>query len=314
MNTDNYPSGEALLRDWEKARKAGYTHEKHAKEIGMPYALFKTRYYGAMANRRKAKLIADNPDFKGFDREELFSWQLPTEWVFDWDDFMVIGDAQVPTTDYSFALLPAVVAAKHLKHPRRLIIAGDFMNFDALAKYEKILPLPTLKEEYEAARNLLANWYETFDDIYALTGNHERRKMFLLKGEESLEDVLATVKPPNGKIHATVYDRCTVLTSQGKYTILHGGSYRKLTLSTTNYYAQKFQSHIISHHEHHAAIGMDEHDRYFVIANGGLFDVKKMAYVQMETKTMAGMSQGFTMVKNGFPTLFGKWTDWGQWI
>lgn len=313
MNSNDL-HGEALLKAWESVRTHGLSQEQHAQELGMKYTLYKTRYYGAMANRRKAKLIAETPDFKGFDRPELFDWKLPTEWIFDWDNFMVVGDVQIPTTDYNFALLPAVVAAKHLKRPRNLIIAGDFINFDAISKYEKVVKHPDLKDEYAAGANILANWYETFDEIYFLCGNHERRKLFLMKGEESPEEILAAVKPPNGRIRATVWDRSTILTSQGKYTVLHGDSYRQLSLSAANRYAQKFQSHIISQHEHHAAIGMDEFDRYFIINNGGLFDVNKMAYVQLTTTTKSGMSQAFTMVRDGYPTLFGKWTNWKEWI
>jgi hypothetical protein len=58
---------------------------------------------------------------------------------------------------------------------------------------------------------------------------------------------------------------------------------------------------------------MDRFDRYYIINNGGLFDQSKMAYVQLKTNTCANMSQGFTMIKNGYPYLFGNFTDWEKW-
>ena len=304
-------SGEALLKAWEGIRNRGLTQEQHARALGMEYTTYKSRYYRAMANRRFSKLIDDQPEFSGFDRPELYDWSLPSEWVFDWDDFMVVGDVQLPTTDYNFAMLPAYIAHEHLKPPRKLLICGDFWNFDAFSKYDNIIKLPGYREEQEAARNLLALWSLTFDEMWMLTGNHERRKLVHEKGEEDINNIMAVVTP---NVNATVRDACKVNTSQGQYTVTHGASYRKIPLSSANELAQKLQTHVILHHEHHAAFGMDIFDRYFIVNNGGLFDVKKMAYVQLETKAMAGMSQAFTMVKGGYPYLFGKWTDWSRWL
>lgn len=252
-------------------------------------------------------------DFKGFDREELYDWKATEEWVFDWDDFMVVGDVQLPTTDYDFATLPALIAKKHLKKPRKLLIAGDFYNMDVWSKYKSIVPLPAWVDEKEAARNLLTIYSQVFQEIWMIAGNHERRLLEALDGQWDFQDVL-TASLPGGHVKATVRDRCTVNTSQGKYTVLHGANYSKKALSNADEWAQKFQSHIISHHEHHAAIGMDRWNRYFVVNNGGLFDTEKMAYVQLKSNTMAGMSKGFTMVQKGYPYLFSEWTDWKRWL
>jgi 3',5'-cyclic AMP phosphodiesterase CpdA len=226
---------------------------------------------------------------------------------------MVLGDVQLPTTDYNFATLPALIAKKHIKKPRRLIIAGDFYNMDAWSKYKKIIKLPSWEQEKESARNLLTLYAQAFDEMFMISGNHERRLLETLDGEFDINDVLAA-SLPSGKVKATVMDRCTVHTSQGKYTVLHGDNYAKKALNNADEWAQKFQSHIISHHEHHAAIGMDRFDRYWIINNGGLFDQKKMAYVQLKTNTCANMSQGFTMIKDGYPHFFGKFTNWDKWL
>ena len=159
---------------------------------------------------------------------------------------------------------------------------------------------------------MLKLWSLTFDEIWMVSGNHDRRLIKKLNGQVEIQDIMNMTV--TDKVKATIRDRCQVQTSQGLYTVLHGSSYRKLSLSAANQYAQKFQSHIISHHEHHAALGMDEYDRYIIINNGGLFDIEKLSYVQLETKTMTSMSQAFTMVRGGYPYLFGKWTDWSRWL
>lgn len=267
---------------------------------------------GSKIYRQQLKYRGKEENFT-FDKPELYDWNLPKEWEFDWDDFMVIGDVQLPTTDYDFAMLPAIIAKKHLRKPRRLIIAGDFYNMDAWSKYPSLISTPSWTQEKEAARNLLTIYAQTFDEMWMVSGNHERRILEKLDGQYDINDVLAA-SLPSGKVKATVLDRCTVNTSMGKYTVLHGDNYAKKSLNNGDEYAQKFQTHIISHHEHHAAMGMDRFDRYYVINGGGLFDPKKMSYVQVKSNTMAGMSQGFTMVKKGYPYLFGKFTDWSKWL
>lgn len=279
------------------------TMEQFAKQKGITHSALRSKIY-----RQSLK----NKDYK-FDQPELYDWSLPKEWAFEWDDFMVIGDVQLPTTDYDFAMYPAMVAKKHLRKPRRLIIAGDLYNMDAWSRYPSAVSTPSWEQEKKAARNLLTIYAQTFDEMWMLSGNHERRILEHLGGEFDIDDILLA-SLPNGKVKATVLDRCTVNTSRGLYTVLHGDSYAKKSLNNADEYAQKYQSHIISHHEHHAAIGMDRYNRYNIINNGGLFDSTKMSYVQLKTNTMAGMSKGFTLIKKGYPHLFGDFTDWNMWI
>jgi hypothetical protein len=296
-----------LSQEWEEAKLIGIKKEDFAKQKGMTLASLSSKIY------RQNLKYRGNANFKGFDRPELYDWQLPVEWEFEWDDFMVVGDVQLPTTDYDFATLPTLIAKKHLKKSRRLIIAGDFYNMDAWSKYPNTIPTPSWEMEKEAARNLLTIYAQVFDEMWMLCGNHERRILQRLDGQYDINDVLAA-SLPSGKVKATVLDKCTVKTSKGTYSILHGDNYSKKSLNNADELAQKFQTHIISHHEHHAAIGLDRYDRYFIVNNGGLFDQKKMGYTKVSSNTCANMSQGFTLIKRGYPYLFGKFTDWSRWL
>jgi len=312
LNSNNIKSGLEnleLLKRYEQALVMKVTQAEFAKQEGLSFKSLQSKIF-----RTRLKIKGTPPaDFKGFDRPELYDWKLPTEWSFDWDDFMVIGDVQLPTTDYEFAMLPALIAKMYLKKPRKLIIAGDFYNMDAWSKYKNAILVPSWEQEKESARNLLAIYAQVFDEMWMLSGNHERRLLEHLGGQVDVQDVLSA-SLPGGHVKATVLDRCTVNTSQGKYTVLHGENYSKKSLNNADEWAQKFQTHIISHHEHHAAIGRDRFDRYTIINNGGLFDQKKMGYVQLKTNTCANMSQGFTMIRNGYPELFADFTDWNRWL
>jgi hypothetical protein len=298
----------SLLQEWEEAKLMRVKKEDFAKQKGMTLSALSSKIY-----RQGLKYRGTAENFKGFDRPELYDWQLPIEWQFEWDDFMVIGDVQLPTTDYDFATLPALVAKKHLRKSRKLIIAGDFYNMDAWSKYPNTIPTPSWEMEKEAARNLLTIYAQVFDEMWMLCGNHERRILNKLDGQYDINDVLAA-SLPSGKVRATVLDKCTIHTSNGAYSIVHGDNYSKKSLNNADELAQKYQTHIISHHEHHAAMGLDRFDRYFIVNNGGLFDQRKMGYTKVSSNTCANMSQGFTMVKNGYPYLFGKFTDWSRWL
>lgn len=303
-------SGKELLKQWRERQFLGGTSQRqHAKELGIPFDVYHGKLYRAQCDEKENL----PPEFSGFDRPSLYEWHIPGILKFNWNDFVVLGDVQLPTTDYDFSMLPALIAKRWLKSPRRLIIGGDFWNCDAFSAYKKVIPLPDWRNEVQAAKNILALWAETFDEMYMICGNHERRRLMWMEGEEDFQDIIAQVAP-HGKVQASVMDRCEVKTENGLYNVLHGGSYRKAALSMADELAQKYQSHIISHHEHHAAMGMDRFDRYFVVNNGGLFDIKKMAYVQLVSTPRSSMSQGFTMVKDGFPYLFGKFSDWVKWL
>lgn len=250
-----------LLQEWEEAKLLKVKKEDFAKQKGMSLPALSSKIY------RQSLKYKGNANFEGFDRPELYDWQLPQEWEFEWDDFMVVGDIQLPTTDYDFAMLPALIAKKHLRKPRRLILAGDVYNMDAWSKYASIIPTPSWEQERESARNLLTIYAQTFDEMWMISGNHERRILEKLDGQYDINDVLAA-SIPSGKVKATALDRCRVKTSNGVYTVLHGDNYSKKSLNNADEFAQKFQTHIISHHEHHAAIGMDRFDRYYILNNG----------------------------------------------
>ena len=153
-----------LLEEWQQAKLMGVSQEEFAQQKGMTFKSLNTKLY-----RQRLKVKGGvSPDFKGFDRPELYDWSLPQEWTFDWDDFMVVGDVHLPTTDYDFATLPAMIAKKHLKKPRKLIIAGDLYNMDAWSKYPSAIPIPAWVNEKEAARNLLTIYSQVFQEIWMI--------------------------------------------------------------------------------------------------------------------------------------------------
>jgi predicted phosphodiesterase len=231
-------------------------------------------------------------------------------------DAMVVGDVHVPTTDYDFALLPAQIAQKHLKKgSRRLIIAGDFFNLDVFSTYSAILHHASWAEERDAGRALIKRWLDVFDEIYIVMGNHDRRLQKWAKGELDETDIFGMLIQ-NPRVVVSNYGWLTVETDSGPYRVTHGRNYSINQLTVSAELANKFQCNIISHHEHHLAVGWDRYGRWVIVNNGTLVNPAKLDYAVMDDGKNPNMKQGFTLLRNGTPHLFGKapFTDWGLWI
>ena len=228
-------------------------------------------------------------------------------------DWIVLGDVQLPTTDYDFAILPAAIAKRHLSKPRQLLIVGDLMNMDSFSSYETSIGLPSFRQEVEAARVLLLEWFKVFDRIVWLPGNHERRASKRTSGALLMEDIALLV---NARIETSDLDHAIIETRNGEYRCAHGSDYSINQLTVADSLVSKYRQHIISFHEHHLAVGHDRYGHNLVINGGGLFNQWFMAYVRIDTNKKATMKQGFVMLKGGYPYLFGKepFTRWDDWL
>jgi hypothetical protein len=284
-----------LIAKVDEAKANHIPLEVLARELGITYNALHSKLYRV---RKKVK-----------SRPELFNIQLGSAPLLT-GDWMIVGDVQIPSTDYEFALLPALVAKKHLRKSRQLLIAGDFWNMDAFSTYPNIVPLPSWKEEMDAGGQLLCEWLEEFDRIVLLEGNHERRLVKLTNGEAWLE---MFYRDP--RIEFTRYPYA-VIQNGSEWRVTHPKGYSKDPLKVANYLALKHQQNIISFHEHHFGLTYDEFGRHIIINGGGLFDPKKMAYVVMDDNKTPTMVPGFVMLKGGYPYLFGKdkLTDWSRWL
>lgn len=243
---------------------------------------------------------------------ELFQHDIgqPLELDGDW---IVLGDVQLPTTDYDFATLPAVVAEAHLSRPRQLLIVGDLMNMDAFSSYENEIGLPSFRQEVEAARTLLSEWLTVFDRVVWLAGNHERRISKRTGGAFLMEDLAALI---NARIETSNFDRAIIHTPNGDWLAAHGTEYSVNQLTVGDMLAGKYRMHVISHHQHHLAIGWNRYKQNVIVDNGGLFNTWFMSYARLNTSKKPNMAQGFTMLKGGYPHVFGRepFTNWQLWL
>lgn len=296
-----YPKPSTVLRQWEAEQRANpqITPTQMAMKLTMPLKVFNAK----IAEGEHERAIAGKTDF-------TLGQPLHLE-----GDFMVIGDIHVPFTDYEWAVKVSTVAKKHLKKPRRLIIAGDFFNMDAFSTYAHLTNIPTWAQERDAAKGLMHEWLDTFQDITMLMGNHDRRLQKFTGGAFDDTDIIGMIISNPAVVKSSNFGWCMVTSGGQVYRVTHPKNYSVNQLNVAETLAVKYGQNIISFHEHHLSIGWDRFKRFLVVNGGSLVDDTKLAYVRLDDSKSAGTAKGFVMLRNGTPYLFGEepFTDWSRW-
>lgn len=287
-----------MLSQWEKFSRANpdFTHEEHARMLGnMPMDVYRNRMMTA------EKMRANQP---------YFSLGQPIELE---GDFIIMGDVHVPFTDLDWVETAIDIGRKHLETPK-LILAGDFLNNDAFSQYPHLVNIPTWAQERDMAREVFHACLEVFAEIYVIMGNHERRAQKMTAGAFDEIDIFSLLTT-NERLITSNYGWCTIKTPTGTWRITHPANYGINQLTVADTLAQKYDQHIISFHEHHLSIGWDRFGRHVVVNGGCMVDPAKLAYVSLDDSKAAAMKQGFVMLRNGTPHIFGNApiTDWSKW-
>ena len=309
------PEEIALLR---QLMQAGHSYRSAGVVLGRTYGqvLSKCKREGwrsRVENTGQTPVIEAPPDIPAYDGALVLPGDLG-------GGLMVCADVHAPCTDWLMASRLALIAQKYLDEPRRLIVAGDMMNFDVFSKYENLIPLPTLRQEIDAAKFALQLWLETFERIFLVLGNHDYRWLKSLKGvfeEQQLTDLLKALLWNDERLTVSVYSYLDVICeATGTWHITHTPEYSKIPLSKARFLSHVTKDrHLMLAHQHHASIALDEANKYLLVDIPALVDPDKLAYVKLFSSTKPRMKTGFVMLKGGYPYLFADGlTDWGYWL
>lgn len=228
-------------------------------------------------------------------------------------DFAICGDVHVPYTDWQMALRVAAVARKELKRPRRLIVAGDFWNFDAYSHYPPLMLTPGWQEEKKAGKALAKYWAATFEEIIFLMGNHERRKTKFVSAQEDDTDIFAPLASV-ARIQSTSYGWAFVQSGGVRWLVCHPREYSVNQLVIADQLAQEFQCNVIGFHQHHTAKGRDKYDRYDIVDCGCLQERQRTGYTILDVSKRPRFKKSFAMLKNGIASLYADgWCDWSRY-
>lgn len=232
-------------------------------------------------------------------------------------DFVVVGDIHVPSTDWQLAERMLEVAQCHLTAPRQLLIAGDLLNMDALARFPKRAPTPKLRMELRAANRFIKRMLDVFDYVYAFLGNHDAWFLYALQGDLDIRQFSRLITDAYEKITFSPYSDAYITSGGERWYIPHQTNYRQTKLSVGQDLAAITRANVITTHQHHSAVGRDRGDNATIVDCGGLHEPTQMAYVQLNPSTRPKPTKGFVLLRGGcahlltpYPTM----TDWTMWL
>lgn len=278
----------AVLRDWPRLR---------AKWGGEVAASFGVREYTFGALTDEAGLEVRLPVFDGEPR-------LKGDWV-------VCGDIHLPTTD--FALAERMLETARELNMRRLLIVGDLCNFEAFSKFEHLVPPPDFETEVRIAVRLMAHFAGWFEEMVLVLGNHEHRLLKRTNGNISATMLGHILNAAGGKLHVSPYSHAIIESGGQVWRATHQRNYSRIKGRLADQLAQKYQSNVLSFHQHHVSVQRDSWNRYTIIDAGGLHDDSKMAYVKLTDSNMPVMARGFVLLVGGVGHLFTPYPTLTNW-
>lgn len=156
-------------------------HGEHWSDIADRFAInANTLRRKASERKRKplGKVLTNTPWFNVKRGNITLTIDAPhfTDMMVCQGDAVIAGDIHITCTDWDLLKLVGDVGKKHMhRGQRKLIIAGDLINLDALSTHAKYVPTTPLIDELDTAAALLKEWAGIFDEIYYIIGNHEQR-------------------------------------------------------------------------------------------------------------------------------------------
>jgi len=196
---------------------------------------------------------------------------------------------------------------------KRHIIAGDLFDMD-FAKHwpkkegEESSELDMTMGQCEPVMNML----KYFDDTILIRGNHEDRITRMTEARIQARHIIELISKEiwNKKFRYSYYDKVHI----GKdWLVVHPKRYSQLSGSTAIRLAEKYHRHILNAHGHFIALRYDRSGKHMGIDMGGLFDIKKTAYLNLQTTTHPFWNNGFAVLKDNHIHLFNESTDWKHW-
>ena len=196
-----------------------------------------------------------------------------------------------------------------------LLVAGDWFNIDALSAFDYKQDTAALPQEIYASNETMTRLLEVFDNIYLSWGNHDARVHRALGYKVSFARAMRMMFADLDselfkRIHLSNLDHVIIETPNGPYTVCHPKTYNSTPLTTARKLAAKEQTHIITGHSHHTAIGHDTSGSFVCAEIGGFFDATKTGYLQ-RTTTFPKWQNGYGFIDtDGFLTIEGQgWSN-----
>lgn len=210
-------------------------------------------------------------------------------------DYLILNDVHVPYQDQ------ALLERAKKSGMKRVILAGDVVDFASISRFEHRVKPPSVSEELTALR-VFFEWLLTWaDEVVYLPGNHEERLLKHLSLD--FADFVRMVTSDE-RVIPTPYDRVFLMSGSERWLICHQINISRNKLKVADDLSHKYLRHVLVTHQHKNALARDVYGNFIVCSVGGCHDPKKAAYVQLKTTTSAVQEQGFATIINGRVALY----------
>ncbi len=250
--------------------------------------------------------------FKG---KERVNWSEHPKLSGDW---LLLNDIHCPFFDIK--LLQKSFEVAKLLNIQQVAILGDFVDCEAISRFDFGADTFSIMEELYIGRDLLYDMRGRFDKIFLLRGNHDERIIKFLKRIKRLFEsgttddeaaayhaiigVNVSKKPweqyrdffQADNVEVSNWAKCEIA---GKYIGLHPSNYSRVPPSVEKKMCNKYLKHVIGTHGHLSAVGFHDSARFIAAQLGGLVDEKYIFYKQMRETTHPEWVKGFGWIKDG---------------
>lgn len=223
-------------------------------------------------------------------------------------DAIVTCDLHIPLHDP--VLLNTMINCARKNKIKKLLIGGDYWNMETFSSYLPYQPEAALDVERHDGNLIMKTLLKTFDQVDFIWGNHDHRLSRKLGFKKSFEECMRWMlseltEDEFAKIRFSELDHMYYYPEgdEGrKFRLCHPQNFSSVPLTVGRKLAQKYQCSIITAHSHHCAMGVAADGVNLCIEGGGFFDKHRTEYIQRTTSHHEWV-QGFTMFKDGLPTL-----------
>ncbi len=231
-------------------------------------------------------------------------------------NYMISCDSHSPYHSEFFINRLLLIADK-FKIKKNIIIGDLFdMDFAKWALYKQVKGEgeedSTLDKEIARVEPIIRA-LDYFDQNYLVTGNHESRIDRLTNGAIQSRHIMKLFWGDDfvRKIQVSPYDKLRI---GDEWLLVHPRSYSQISGSVAVRLAEKYHKNVINAHGHFVALRFDRSGEYMGIDLGGMFDIRKIEYINKKTTTHPFWNNGFGMIYNGKFYHFHKNTDWDFWL
>lgn len=233
-------------------------------------------------------------------------------------DTIVTSDWHVP--HHHEELVARMLQVAKALNIKQLVINGDFLNEDAFSRWPSHPFNVGWQTEKHMARSLLQDLVKTFDRIYYILDNHDRRIIARHERptdftEDDLMDILldATTR---GVVRASTFYR--YVTINDVWRVTSPKDYRRAKLSLPGRLAQLHHTNIISGGDHLFGLGVDDSARYVIANNCCVVNPAEVPYINVQDTSFPQWSPGFYAIIDNVLHPFvlheNLWPTWWQWI